>query len=235
MILKHVLPRGTDYFPADIKPWDKDIIVCDIAKDMWPKPPVRVNTVAVLGVIEYVEDYQGFFHRLREYGADVMLSYQAVPFSHSGRELQSHDPSRHRLPGFPWERMHSLYLHELVEAAANAGFAVGWIQYRNVNAGVKACESNGKESFCFKEDEVLLKLLPISIPHGASDYKFKVSESYFHVDAKPDTTAIPAASVERSHGGDVPKGFTVYPEATGRKLGVSEAREGGEPLTLFAN
>ena len=72
--------------------------------------------------------------------------------------------------GFPYERMHSLYLHggdeldsderlnflraELVEAAANAKFTVGWLQYRNVNVGVEqACDSSGDGSVRMKEDE----------------------------------------------------------------------------------
>ena len=41
-----------------------------------------------------------------------------------------------------------------MQAASLAGFAVGWIQYRNVNAGIKQCASKTGDGFCFKEDEV---------------------------------------------------------------------------------
>jgi hypothetical protein len=134
------------------------------------------------------------------------MSYQAIPFSHHQQELESHDPRctslhsatlpilvlwlltttplrKHRLPGFPFERMHSLYLHELVEvcaifslegfnfvmvplfqAASKAGFAVGWIQYRNVNAGIKQCASKNADGFCFKEDEVLAPIFSAEHP-----------------------------------------------------------------------
>lgn len=66
------------------------------------------------------------------------------------------------MTGFPFERMHSLYLHELVEAASKASFAVGWIQYRNSNVGADtACTSSGGTQIRMKEDEVLLKLMPL--------------------------------------------------------------------------
>jgi hypothetical protein len=221
MILKSALPEGTAYIPADIKKWSPETIQCDIANDAWPQPPGRVDTVAALGVLEYVEDYQGFFHRLRQYSAEVVMSYQAIPFSHHQQELNSHDPRRHRLPGFPFERMHSLYLHELVEAAAYAGFAVGWIQYRNVNAGIKACASKGPDGFCFKEDEVLLKLLPISIPQGAADYRFQTNV----VQRKPNSEAANHDSTQQQQAEqqqeDAPLGGGGPPAE--------------EPLTLFAS
>lgn len=67
---------------------------CDLAQDIWPKPQGRVTHVAALGVLEYVEDYQLFFHRVRAYNATVILSYQVVPFSHHKKELGNHNPRR---------------------------------------------------------------------------------------------------------------------------------------------
>ena len=218
MILKRALPAGTRYIPADVKKWDEHTIQCDIANDKWPKPAIRVDTVAALGVLEYVEDYQGFFHRMRSYSAELMLSYQAIPFSHHEQELKNHDPRRHRLPGFPFERMHSLYLHELVEAAAKAGFAVGWIQYRNVNAGIKSCESkNGEGGFCFKEDEILMKLIPISIPRGAEDYRFQ------------------ANVIRRNQNATPPTGSPDPPPPAPRDGSIGDVTAQDAPLTLFAN
>ena len=60
------------YIGADIKAWDSETMQCDLANDNWPRPSVPVTMVAALGVLEYVEDYQGFFHRLRTlYNAEV--------------------------------------------------------------------------------------------------------------------------------------------------------------------
>ena len=55
---------------------------------------VKVDVVAALGVFEYIEDYDLFFKKLREYNAAVIMSYQLVPFSHYQPELDAHDPRR---------------------------------------------------------------------------------------------------------------------------------------------
>lgn len=81
------------YIPADVKQWTPQTIKCDLAADVWPVQS-GVTVVACLGVMEYVPDYQLFFHRIRHYNATVFMSYQLVPFSFNSRELNSHEPSR---------------------------------------------------------------------------------------------------------------------------------------------
>ena len=100
-------------------------------------PPQPVDTVVIIGVLEYVKDYSTFFCSLRRYNSEVVLFSQLLPFGkstfESSGELGAKGARSHTSKSGVATRHNNLFFHELVDAAREeGGFVVSNAQYHNV-------------------------------------------------------------------------------------------------------
>ncbi|THD62367.1 methyltransferase domain-containing protein [Phenylobacterium sp.] len=77
MALERALPQGCRYIPCDLTPRDERTLVCDFNAGEFPAG-VSADVVAVLGVLEYLNDAPGFLKRLHALNRPVVLSYCTV-------------------------------------------------------------------------------------------------------------------------------------------------------------
>ncbi len=84
MSLPLFLPYGCSYRGCDLVARDAQTIVCDFNMGGFPTDAATdADIIAVLGVLEYVNDAEAFFTHLRAANCDVVLSYCAVDLSGS--------------------------------------------------------------------------------------------------------------------------------------------------------
>jgi hypothetical protein len=77
--LRHLLPRGTKYLPADLTKRTEDTELCDLNSKILPEAHLRQSdTVTLLGVIEYVYDVPWVIRALRSFLGTLIISYNPV-------------------------------------------------------------------------------------------------------------------------------------------------------------
>jgi hypothetical protein len=82
MALRSVLPSTCTYQGCDLVARDEGTIVCDFNADAFPADAAAdADVIAMLGVLEYIDDADAFFAKLRAAKCDVVLSYCPADFS----------------------------------------------------------------------------------------------------------------------------------------------------------
>lgn len=111
MTIEQYLPKDCEYVPHDLIARDQRTLVHDLNKSEFPSLNGATH-VTVLGVLEYLNDPEGFWIWLAKSGARVILSYAPIH------------------PSFSIERRRSMgwfndfSKQEIVTMAEKAGFAL---------------------------------------------------------------------------------------------------------------
>lgn len=78
-VLRHFLPRGVVYLPADLRQWTDDTEFCDLNAGKLPLRSLTQCDVAVmLGVIEYIVQPEKVLAELSQRTEFIVLSYNAT-------------------------------------------------------------------------------------------------------------------------------------------------------------
>jgi hypothetical protein len=74
--LRHLLPRDVKYLPADLTARTEDTALCDLNAKLLPEAYLRMaDTVALLGVIEYIYDVAWVIETLHSFLGTLIVSY----------------------------------------------------------------------------------------------------------------------------------------------------------------
>jgi hypothetical protein len=107
--LRALLPPSCMYLPADLRPWNNAVEVCDLNAGLLPERHLaRCNVVTLLGVIEYIFDPARLLIGLGRRAETVVLSYNCT-------ELADVDRA-----GFGW--VNALTSEAVVDLLRQAGF-----------------------------------------------------------------------------------------------------------------
>ncbi|MGH9720880.1 MAG: hypothetical protein ACRD8O_11760 [Bryobacteraceae bacterium] len=109
MALERFLPTGCTYSPCDLVRRDERTQVCDFNRGQFPDAS-RATFAAVLGVLEYVHDWQGFLRKLRGLNLPAVITY--CPADLSGLDRAA----------LGW--VNHADLKALVDALHEAGFSI---------------------------------------------------------------------------------------------------------------
>ncbi len=111
MMLESRLPESCGYIPCDLLARDARTRICDFNGGTFPEAG-GATLIAVLGVLEYLYDWEAFLARLRRYALPAILSYGVL-------DLTPRAAQRRRMG---W--VNHLSLFELLDAFERAGFEV---------------------------------------------------------------------------------------------------------------
>lgn len=76
--LRHLLPNGTKYLPADLRQWTSDTELCDLNAGVFPTESLAAaDTCTLLGVVEYLFDPEEVLKQIAPYVGCVVFSYNA--------------------------------------------------------------------------------------------------------------------------------------------------------------
>ena len=80
MALEQFLPPGCSYVPCDVVRRDERTIVCDLNSGQFPAAQ-NATHVSMLGVLEYIHDWQNLLRQLRALRRPLVLSYCPTDFT----------------------------------------------------------------------------------------------------------------------------------------------------------
>lgn len=80
-----VAPRCTSFLGADLNPLDAETLRLNLESDPLPEGPF--DLIVLLGVLEYIHDFDAVAGRLRDSGADLLLTYCAAPGAAADAEV----------------------------------------------------------------------------------------------------------------------------------------------------
>jgi hypothetical protein len=85
--LKALLPEGSIYLPMDLKQWTEDTITCDINGKKLPRDYIELSDCCfVMGVLEYIFDWDWFLKALAGSAESVIISYNVAELCRVARE-----------------------------------------------------------------------------------------------------------------------------------------------------
>ncbi len=80
MALEQFLPPGCSYLPCDVVKRDERTMVCDLNAGQFPSAQ-NVTHISLLGVLEYIHDWQNLLRQLRALRLPLILSYCPTDFT----------------------------------------------------------------------------------------------------------------------------------------------------------